>query len=257
MDVRDYLTHETYFDEFIILSGDADFTPVLQRLRQHARRTVIYCNEYTAQPYTAICDGEVREADLCARRALQTDAYLANAGEILIELFRSALHLGDNETARAWCARGKRTTSGDLRFIECDLTLMLYDKKAANPEQAWAIADSMWKLDPPERARAAGWPYRPYHRLMMAATVSARSGHVARARAEWTRARDETAGDSVLRTDLLLDESVLLYALGARDSAASRLENYIRLRGYRQFLSINPLYAPIIGRPRTSGTAVR
>ncbi len=66
MDVRDYLTHETYFDEFIILSGDADFTPVLQRLRQHARRTVIYCNEYTAQPYTAICDGEVREADLIA-----------------------------------------------------------------------------------------------------------------------------------------------------------------------------------------------
>jgi NYN domain-containing protein len=66
MDVRDYLTHETYFDEFVILSGDADFTPVLQRLRQHARRTVIYCNEYTAQPYTAICDGEVREADLIA-----------------------------------------------------------------------------------------------------------------------------------------------------------------------------------------------
>ncbi len=66
MDIRDYLTHDTYFDEFVILSGDADFTPVLQRLRQHARRTVIYCNEYTAQPYTAICDGEVREADLIA-----------------------------------------------------------------------------------------------------------------------------------------------------------------------------------------------
>ena len=27
MDIRDYLTHDTYFDEFIILSGDADFTP--------------------------------------------------------------------------------------------------------------------------------------------------------------------------------------------------------------------------------------
>ena len=27
MDVRDYLHHDTYFDEFIILSGDADFTP--------------------------------------------------------------------------------------------------------------------------------------------------------------------------------------------------------------------------------------
>jgi hypothetical protein len=66
MDMRDYLTHETYFDEFIILSGDADFTPVLHRLRQHARRTVIFANDQTATPYTAICDGEVREADLIA-----------------------------------------------------------------------------------------------------------------------------------------------------------------------------------------------
>jgi len=61
MDMRDYLTHETRFDEFIILSGDADFTPVLQRLRAHDRSTVIFANEHTATPYTAICDGEIRE----------------------------------------------------------------------------------------------------------------------------------------------------------------------------------------------------
>ncbi|MGE0699967.1 MAG: NYN domain-containing protein [Hyphomicrobiaceae bacterium] len=66
MDVRDFLSHETHFDEFIILSGDADFTPVLHRLRAHGRRTVIYATDYTAVPYTAISDGEVREADLIA-----------------------------------------------------------------------------------------------------------------------------------------------------------------------------------------------
>ncbi|MBS0244156.1 MAG: NYN domain-containing protein, partial [Proteobacteria bacterium] len=66
MDLRDFLGHETHFDEFIILSGDADFTPVLHRLRAHARRTVIYATDYTAAPYTAISDGEVREADLIA-----------------------------------------------------------------------------------------------------------------------------------------------------------------------------------------------
>jgi hypothetical protein len=66
MDMRDYMHHDTYFDEFIILSGDADFTPVLHRLRQHARRTVIFANDHTATPYTAICDGEVRESDLIA-----------------------------------------------------------------------------------------------------------------------------------------------------------------------------------------------
>ncbi len=66
MDVRDFLTHATYFDEFVILSGDADFTPVLHRLRAHARRTVIFANDNTAAPYTAICDGEIRESDLIA-----------------------------------------------------------------------------------------------------------------------------------------------------------------------------------------------
>ena len=64
MDVRDVLNHETRFGEFILLSGDADFTPVLHRLRAHARRTVVFANDHTAQPYTAISDGEIREADL-------------------------------------------------------------------------------------------------------------------------------------------------------------------------------------------------
>ncbi len=64
MDVRDVLNHDTRFDEFIILSGDADFTPVLHRLRAHARRTVVFANDHTAAPYTAISDGEIREADL-------------------------------------------------------------------------------------------------------------------------------------------------------------------------------------------------
>ncbi|MGL4397157.1 MAG: NYN domain-containing protein [Hyphomicrobium sp.] len=66
MDIRDILTHDTFFDEFIILSGDADFTPVLHRLRAHARRTVVFANDHTAQPYTALSDGEVRESNLIA-----------------------------------------------------------------------------------------------------------------------------------------------------------------------------------------------
>lgn len=64
MDVRDLLGHDTYFDEFIILSGDADFTPLLHRLRAHARRTVVFANDHTAAPYTAIADGEIRESTL-------------------------------------------------------------------------------------------------------------------------------------------------------------------------------------------------
>ena len=64
MDIRDIISHDTHFDEFVILSGDADFTPVLHRLRAHARRTVVFANDSTAQPYTAISDGEIRESSL-------------------------------------------------------------------------------------------------------------------------------------------------------------------------------------------------
>ena len=66
MDIRDYLDHKTDFDEFIILSSDADFTPVLHRLRSYAKRTVIFANDNTVAPYTALSDGEVRETDLIA-----------------------------------------------------------------------------------------------------------------------------------------------------------------------------------------------
>ena len=78
MDVRDLLTHDTYFDEFVILSADADFTPVLHRLRSHARRTVIFSNDHTAAPYTAICDAEIREADLLS---LLIDGQLTNQSQ--------------------------------------------------------------------------------------------------------------------------------------------------------------------------------
>ena len=85
MDVRDMLTHETRFDEFILLSGDADFTPVLHRLRAHARGTVVFANDHTAQPYTAIADGEIREADLISlllEGRIGADGEARNGGEL-------------------------------------------------------------------------------------------------------------------------------------------------------------------------------
>ncbi len=64
IDVRDMIEHRTHFDEFILLSGDADFTPVLHRLREYDRQCVIYSNDHTAQPYTALCDGRIEEEDV-------------------------------------------------------------------------------------------------------------------------------------------------------------------------------------------------
>ncbi len=56
MDILDVLEHNTRFDEFIIMSGDADFTPVLQRLRMHDRRTAVLVSGMVAPAYRAACD---------------------------------------------------------------------------------------------------------------------------------------------------------------------------------------------------------
>lgn len=56
VDVLDALGHPTRFDEFIILSADADFTPVLLRLRAFDRTTTIIATHFTAAAYRAACD---------------------------------------------------------------------------------------------------------------------------------------------------------------------------------------------------------
>lgn len=61
MDILDTLEHQTRFDEFIIFSGDADFTPVLLRLRDYDRRTVVLTVGPTAEAYLAACERVITE----------------------------------------------------------------------------------------------------------------------------------------------------------------------------------------------------
>jgi len=56
MDILDALGHATHIDEFIVLSGDADFTPVLLRLRQHDRLSAVLAPGYASPAYKAACD---------------------------------------------------------------------------------------------------------------------------------------------------------------------------------------------------------
>ncbi len=134
MDVRDYLTHDTYFNEFIILSGDADFTPVLHRLRAHARRTVIFANDYTAAPYTAISDGEVREADLI---------HLILNGDLPSE------ELEDIETA----AIAKPTDARDAIMAE----VVAGVKASAAPVPLEALAERAMRALGADKTVATGW----------------------------------------------------------------------------------------------------
>jgi hypothetical protein len=70
LDIVDTLEHATHFDEFIIFSGDADFTPLLQRLRAHDRRTAILAIGPAARAYKAAADSLIDE-DLFMEQALR------------------------------------------------------------------------------------------------------------------------------------------------------------------------------------------
>lgn len=56
LDIVDTLTHSTHFDEFVLLSADADFTPVMLRLRAHDRRTVLLASGPSATALQSACD---------------------------------------------------------------------------------------------------------------------------------------------------------------------------------------------------------
>jgi len=135
MDIRDLLLHDTYFDEFIILSGDADFTPVLIRLRAHARRTVVFANDFTAAPYTAICDGEVREAALI---------------ELLLAGGEGG---GDEATAGVPAAKGRIEEA--RREILAEVVAGV--RASASPVPLEALADRALRALGHERTIATGW----------------------------------------------------------------------------------------------------
>lgn len=56
LDVVDLLQHEAHYDEFIVFSADADFTPVLRKLRRWDRRTTVLAIGFPSAAYQASAD---------------------------------------------------------------------------------------------------------------------------------------------------------------------------------------------------------
>lgn len=67
IDALDLVGHSTRFDEFVIASGDSDFTPLLQRLRANDRFITVMSPGNASRAYTSLAD---RILDLDAIDAL-------------------------------------------------------------------------------------------------------------------------------------------------------------------------------------------
>ncbi|MGD9704479.1 MAG: NYN domain-containing protein [Acidimicrobiia bacterium] len=64
LDVVDALNAATRYDEFVIASSDADFTPLLQRLRAADRRSTVMSTQGIAIAYEAMADQHLDEQDV-------------------------------------------------------------------------------------------------------------------------------------------------------------------------------------------------
>lgn len=74
LDTMDALLDATRFDEFIVFSADADFSPLLRRLRRHDRRTVVFAAGAMSESYKASAD-----------RVIDLQTFLHDALEIASE----------------------------------------------------------------------------------------------------------------------------------------------------------------------------
>lgn len=73
IDILDALDGPERYDEFVIASGDADFTPVLHRLRSRDRFTTVLTAGLSAAAYRAVCD-QVIQADRLVAVSLGEDS---------------------------------------------------------------------------------------------------------------------------------------------------------------------------------------
>lgn len=105
MDIIEALEHRTHFDEFIILSGDADFTPVLLKLRAHARQTAILTIGSAPQAYKAASDRVI-------------------SGDVFIE---EALQMSEEELSRVGTKTVKFSLSSDLDHVLDSMAERVYE----------------------------------------------------------------------------------------------------------------------------------
>lgn len=94
LDLMDTLQSPVRYDEYIIISSDADFTPVLQRLRAHDKRTVVVSAGLTSAAFRSVCDQFISPEDLVTaltRRPVSTQDDLEVPAEPPVDIAAPAV----------------------------------------------------------------------------------------------------------------------------------------------------------------------
>lgn len=166
--------------------------------------------------------GRYAEARSAALRALEADAYLTDADEIVNRLFYTSFEMGDDEEAGYWCDEVRRRNANRWPAAYCDLVLLGWSSAGTpDPRKALHLLEVAGGDDPPAMTAVM----RP-QLTMLAAAVLARAGETDSARSMLRQARAATPN----HPELLRLEAAVRVILGEVDEARELLRELFRAK---------------------------
>jgi eukaryotic-like serine/threonine-protein kinase len=160
------------------------------------------------------------DAKLAGLRALEADAYLRDAPQVINRLFTTSYDLGQFVDAARWCQEGARRFPENFNFTKCQLWVMSTKVREPDVTLAWKLADSLPKLSPGGRRE-----YDAREARMIVAMVLARAGLADSALAVANRSRGGPEVDP--NQDLAYSEVYVHILRGDKDRAFEALKSYL------------------------------
>jgi tetratricopeptide (TPR) repeat protein len=163
--------------------------------------------------------GRFDDSRRAAYRALEADAYLEDAEQIVVRLFFTSFEMGNDEDAGRWCDETRRRMPGTWVAGYCDLVLLGWRTDVTpDPRKALYILETFGSAEAPEQREAI----RPRLEIL-AATTLARAGEIERAEQMVQAARAAASRD----VELLHLEAAYRIARQEYERANQLLEEYM------------------------------
>ncbi len=199
--------------EMLLHQAESDLVQAItidaNRARAHSTLSLVYESQ-----------GRFAEARRSAQSALDADAYLEDAFQIVVRLFNTSFELKDDEEAGRWCDEMRRRLPANWPSAHCDLLLLGWrDDVKADARKALYILETFGAADSPEMRKSM----LPRLTILAAATV-ARAGDTDEAETMVANARAAARGD----VESLYLEAAFRVRVGQLDRGRALLNEYVQ-----------------------------
>jgi TolB-like protein/tetratricopeptide (TPR) repeat protein len=163
---------------------------------------------------------DVEMANIHARRALEADAYLAAADEVLWRLFATSYDVGHHDDAVKWCTEGHQRFPASARFVQCRLYIGVLNRDHPDVADAWRAVRELVERTPPDQR-----PLVERQARLLAAIALVYAGQ----RDSAARVVDRVLADRGADPEgaLGVSEALALDRLGRRDDALRVIKSFM------------------------------